>query len=186
LELKHGVSWLAVTPTVLRYVEAVGHEYAARDKKDFVALRFSLGTEHPVYEVLSGLLTDPRPPFAWHIRVPDLPAFLRHIAPALEQRLAGSVAVGHSGELKISFYRNGLRLVLEGGALVAVEPWMPTPVDSGAAWFPDHAFLQVLFGYRGLDELTHAFADCWIGTNQARVLLQVLFPKQSSDVWPVA
>jgi hypothetical protein len=34
--------------------------------------------------------------------------------------------------------------------------------------------------------LEYAFADCWIETDQARELLKTLFPKQASNVWPVA
>ena len=34
------------------------------------------------------------PPYAWYVRVPDMPAFLRHIAPVLEARLGG---IDHAG-----------------------------------------------------------------------------------------
>ena len=100
-------------------------------------------------------------PYAWYLRVPDLPGFLNHIKPALEKRLAESIAVGHSREIKISFYRDGLRLVIEKGKLTAIEPWKPTPEDGGVIAFPDLTFLQLLFGYRSYDELDHSFADCW-------------------------
>jgi hypothetical protein len=47
-------------------------------------------------------------------------------------------------------------------------------------------FLQLLFGYRSLEELEYAFADCYSETPEAAVLLNVLFPKQASNVWPLA
>jgi len=34
--------------------------------------------------------------------------------------------------------------------------------------------------------LRYAFADCWVDGEEPRALLEVLFPKQVSDVWPVA
>ena len=183
-ELKPGVSWLAVTPSVVRHLWTTGEEYAARDEKqEMAAFAFWLGTEHPVYQVMHDRLPHTFPPYAWFLRLPDLPDFLRHIAPVLEQRLAESVLVGHSGELKISFYRDGLRLVFEKGRLTAVEPWEPTPSERGAAAFPDRTFLQLLFGYRTLEELDYAFADCWTETDEARALLKVLFPRQPSSVW---
>jgi len=144
---------------------------------------FWLGTEHPVYEALPRRLPVTRPPYAFHVRVPDLPDFLRHVAPVLERRLSESVLAGHTGELKISFYRSGLRLMLEQGQLTEVERWVPTDDDEGAAAFPDLTFLQLLLGYRSLEELDYAFADCWAESDEARALLHALFPKQASNVW---
>jgi hypothetical protein len=125
-------------------------------------------------------------PYAWYLRVPDLPAFLRHIAAVLEARLARSVAPGYSGELKLSFYRSGLHLTFDAGRLTAAESWRPRPGDDGAAAFPGLTFLQLLFGYRTLDELQAAFSDCWVENDDIRCLLEALFPKQPSSVWPVA
>jgi hypothetical protein len=45
-------------------------------------LALNLGPQHPAYTALGDLLEQYRPYYAWYIRVPDLPAFLRHIAPA--------------------------------------------------------------------------------------------------------
>ena len=94
--------------------------------------------------------------------MPDLPAFLLHIAPSLEDRLARSIAPGYTGELKLSFYRQGLRLVFDAGRLATVETWRPRHEDQGSAAFPGLTFLQLLFGYRTLDELQAAFTDCWV------------------------
>jgi hypothetical protein len=184
-ELKPGASWLAVTPSVVRYLWAAGEAQAAREGKPNERFIFALGAEHPVYQVFADRLPGSRPPYAWYVRVPDLPGFLRHITPALEARLARSLAAGHSGELKLSFYRQGLRLEFEQGRLAVVEPWQPQPRDEGQAAFPNLTFLQLLFGYRALDELRHAYADCWTNGDEARTLLTALFPRQASNVWGV-
>ncbi len=185
-ELAPDVSWLAVTPSVVRYLWSLGEEWAAQDpKQEMDVFYFWLGAEHPVYRVFHNQLPHTRKTYSWFVRVPDLAGFLQHIAPALERRLAGSALVGHTGETKISFYRDGLDLVFEKGRLVAVEPWRPTPEKEGDAGFPDLTFLQLLFGYRSLEELDHAFADCW-ADNDGRALLEALFPKQASDIWPVS
>lgn len=186
LELAAGVSWLAVTPSLLRAAKVRGEELAARDGKTLAGLYFSLGQEHPLYSVTSQRLPEVRRSYAWFLRVPDLPAFIRRIAPALAARLARSVAAGHTGELKISFYRDGLRLVFEHGRLTAAEPWLPSHDDPGGAAFPGLTFLQIVFGYRSLDELRAAFPDCWQDSDNARALLEALFPKQPSDFWPIA
>jgi hypothetical protein len=37
-----------------------------------------------------------------------------------------------------------------------------------------------------LEELKHAFADCWTANSEGRALLEALFPKMPSGVWPVS
>jgi len=186
-ELDSSASWLTVTPNVVRYLLDKGKEYATQEKKeepDTFALW--LGTEHPVYQVIKDWIPRTIKPYAWYIRVPDLPDFLQNVKVVLEQRLAESVLVEYTGELKISFYRSGLRLKFEQGKLTQVKPWKPTHGEDGSAGFPDLTFLQLLFGYRSLEELDYAFADCWAKNDESRVLLNTLFPKQPSFVqWPV-
>lgn len=184
-ELRPGVSWAAVTPSVLRYLAATGAAYAAqRQQAPFTEFTFGLGSAHPVYDVLSDRLPQRYAPYAWFVRVPDIAAFLWHIAPVLEQRLAGSLLSGHSGELKLTFYRSGVRLALERGQIVVVEPWQSPTGRGGDAAFPEQTFLQLLFGYRSLADLKYAFADCY-SDSDTHVLLDVLFPKQPSYVWSI-
>ncbi len=185
-ELALGVSWLAVTPSVLRYLRTAGQAYQERPgAARFEAFMLGLGTEHPAYRAIPDRLPRVHPAYAWYLRVPDLAAFLRRIAPVLEGRLASSVAPGHSGELLLNFYQEGLRLVMAEGHLETVEAWEPPDVEAGGASFPGLSFLQILFGYRSLTELEQAFADCRVNTEEARVLLDALFPKLPSRVWPV-
>jgi hypothetical protein len=185
-ELRPGVSWLDVTPCVVRYLWNKGQEYGKREGKTCTSFGFMLGAQHPVYEALGSNLPNQHKPYAWYIRVPDLPGFLKHIQPALEKRLAESIAVGHSREIKISFYRDGLRLIIEKGKLTVIEPWKPSPEDGGGIAFPGLTFLQLLFGYRSYDELHQSFADCWCDSEEVRALINILFPKKLSDVFPVS
>jgi Acetyltransferase (GNAT) domain len=186
-ELANGVSWLEVTPFVLREFAEIGQKRDSPEKKP-ASLTFALGEHHPLYDAA------PEPPlysldrndhYAFYVRVPDLPAFLRHVRPVLERRIAASVAAGHTRELKVSFYGDGLRLELERGRLSAVEQWSPSVEDSGDAAFPDLTFLQLLFGHRSLEALDHAFADCSPGEGDAQVLLRALFPRRHSALWPI-
>lgn len=185
-ELSPGISWLEVTPTVVRHLWNKGQEYAQRDGKTCTSFGFMLGAQHPAYEALGKSLPSIHDPYSWYLRVADLPGFLTHIKPALEKRLANSIASGHSCEIKISFYRAGLRIVIEKGRLTTIEQWKPTPEDEGIIAFPDLTFLQVLFGYRSYDELQYTFADCWCDSEEVRALVNILFPRKLSDVFPVA
>jgi hypothetical protein len=187
-ELKPGVSWAAVTPSVIRYLKLTGEAYAKQlGKEPFGAFGFWLGESHPSYLVIRDRLPRVRKPYAWYLRVSDLPDFLRHISPVLETRLQASAYSGHTGELKLSFYRHGLHLSLDQGRIKDIQPWTPTPFGhSGDAGFPGLTFLQLVFGYRSFEELDDSFADCWSDNDDAFGLLSVLFPRQPSNVWPIA
>jgi hypothetical protein len=185
-ELKPGISWLEATPSVVRYLWGKGLEYAKRDGVEFNSFGFVLGAAHPAYEALGNRLPTIRDPYAWYLRVPDVCGFLNHIKPVLERRLAESIGSGHSGEFKVSFYRSGLRFVIENGKLTTIAPWAPSPEDGGVIAFPGLVFLQLLFGYRGYDELQYTFADCWCESEEARALINILFPKKVSNVYPIA
>ena len=189
-ELVEGESWLAVTPSVLRALRREGERLIAASQASAAqpapqrleSIVLLLSTQHPAYAVAASWLPEVRAAYGWYVRVPDLPAFLRHIAPALERRLAESPLVGYSGEVRISFYRDGLRLAFERGRLTAAEAWQPTPDDEGDCAFPGLTFLQLLFCYRSFADLDYAFVDVWSG-GEARQLLQALFPPAPSEVW---
>jgi len=185
-ELKSGASWLDTTPAVVRHLWNVAKQTPAQDGRSHSRFGFFLGLEHPVYQVMGDDLPEIRKPYAYFMRVPDLIGFVRHIAPALEARLASSIAPGYSGELKISFYQRGMRLLFEKGRLVLAEAWKPSPSEWGNAAFPDLTFLQVLFGYRSFAELHQSFADCWWNSEQDRALIDILFPKKPSYVLGIA
>lgn len=183
--LVEGVSWLAVSPSVVRYLWKKGGEFAERDKTARTSFSFNLGEQHPVYEVLEDKLPVVRKPYAFYVRVPDLPAFLNHIKPALEKRLAESVAVGYTGTLRVGFHNDGFRMVFENGKITLIEAIKHSSNEDVDIAFPDLAFLHVLFGHRSFDELCHAFADCYVQDYRARVVLNSLFPKRPSFVSPI-
>ncbi|MDQ3328478.1 MAG: GNAT family N-acetyltransferase [Chloroflexota bacterium] len=184
-ELIPKTSWAAATPVVIRYLAARGAEYAARDGQQFKSYSFGLGSVHPSYEVAAEHLPHVRMPYAWYLRVPDIPLFLQHIAPSLELRLAASSWAGHTGQLNISFYREGIRLAFTEGRITALS-WNQVPDDRRDAAFPGLTFLQLVFGYRALDEISYAFADCQARSDGSKALLNALFPKQASNIWAVA
>ena len=184
-ELKPGISWLAVTPCVARYILATSKEYALRDGQPVeqkTAVPFWHGSWHPVYEVWRDKLPRIRQPYAWYVRVADLPGFLRQIAPALEKRLAESLIPGYSGSLRLNLYKTGVKLTFENGKLTEAAAYKPQPNDMGEVGLPDLTVLQLVFGYRSLDELKAAYADCYWETDESRLLVTTLFPKKPSWV----
>ena len=88
---------------------------------------------------------------------------------------------GFTGELRISFFRGGLRLASDRGKLVELSDWTASEENEAfnITGFPPLVFLKLLFGYRSLEELRYAFPDCW-ANEQDTLLLNALFPKQPS------
>lgn len=175
--VRPGYSLRAVALFLIRHLEREAKRLNPERKKPYQNIHFHFGDAHAVYEALRRELPAGRPPYAWYIRVPDLPGFLRHITPALEKRLADSVMAGHTGTLKLNFYRTQMTMVFEDGKLIDLGTYGPERVESGDAVFPELTFLKLLFGHRSLDELDVAAADCY-ANNEAAVLLPILFPKR--------
>jgi hypothetical protein len=189
LAVEPGTSLAAVMPSVLRALQAQAQELSTfrPDPPAPARIAFSLGRQHPAYDVLGPAAATYDPPYAWYVRVPDLPGFIRQIAPALERRLAASAAAGHTGELRLNFYRGGLRLAFEGGRLTDAQAWSARAERWGPrpnAGFPPLVFLQLLFGHRSLAELRYAFPDAW-ADSEARVVLEALFPPAPAWVLPL-
>jgi hypothetical protein len=181
-ELAPKISWLEVTPYVIRYLWDTGQEKGRRENRSCTTYSFLLGAEHPAYEVLGNQVVTSGQPYAWYLRVPDLVGFLDHIKPVLERRLADSIACGHSGEYLIGLYPKGVRLILEDGR-ITFEAWKPDHSDHGDAGFPMLTFLQILFGYRSFEELKYAYPDCWWSDESTRIIVNALFPKKDSTLY---
>lgn len=184
-ELKPGTSWAAVTPSVVRWMWATGMEWAAARNKTLKNFEFHLGEGHPVYRAFAEHLPVTRPPYAYYVRVPDLAAFLRVIAPVLEQRLAKSEWAGYSDDLRISFYNSGLSMSFKRGKIKEIRELAFNELDPIHGAFPGLTFLHMVFGHRTLQEIRYMFADAWITGSKAG-LLQALFPRQTSYVWCIS
>lgn len=186
LTLDDQTAMAEVLPDVARAFKAQALAYHAQqalppDKLPSIILY--LGTKHPAYQAYNAKLAPMGRSYSWYIRVADTPGFINHIAPALEDRLANSVMRHYTGSLKLQFYRGGLKMDFEGGKLVSAENWQAP--DPGQQWtgagFPPLVFLQLLMGYRSMDELRDWFPDCW-ADDEPHLLLEILFPKRASWV----
>jgi hypothetical protein len=199
IEVARGVSWRPAVIVALHHLRAAGEALAAAGGKRFDGASFwLLRRDHPLYAVLRVRYDAAETWYAFYTRVADLAAFLRAVAPALERRLAHSPLAGHSGELRLSFYRDGVRLVLDAGCVKTVEPWQASRTlvgqemgevtkDPGRAHalFPDLTFLQLLFGLRSAEDLGAWYPDCIVRNAETRALLNALFPREPSFVWPL-
>lgn len=179
-ELKPGISWMDVTPTVTRWLWELGRSICEAEGKTRSAFTFALAGSHPVYEIIRDSLPRIREPYSWYIRVPDLHPFINRIKPVLENRIENSLIPGLNGELKINFYKTGLLLGFENGKINRIDSWQPDTKNEGDASFPNYTFFQLLFGHRSLDELKKSYTDCYWSSDRSRVILNTLFPKKPS------
>ncbi len=185
-ELSPGFSWSEVTPSVVRFLWHRGEELAKEQKADQNQFGFFLGDTHPVYDVLASKLPREHKPYAFYVRVPDLCAFIRTIQPVLESRLEKSSFRYYSGELKLCFYRSGLKLVFKKGQLTELDVLDYVDPETADACFPPFVFYHLLFDHRTMGELDHAFTDCYPKNTERKHLLNALFPKKSSHVWSIS
>ena len=187
LAIMGGFNLAEIILPVMRAILHQGETMAAPlNARPISKIVFMMRRTHPVYDVLKAEMVIRRdPPYAWYVRVPDLPAFLRVITPVLERRLAHSALAGYDGELALNFYRGGLHIVFAEGRLRTIENWRsPTWHSNENAGFPPLVFLQLLFGHHSFGELRYAYPDVWANEDTAFVL-KTLFPARSSWVIPL-
>jgi hypothetical protein len=169
---------------VLRFLHALGKQRGTSAEPYRWAGLF-LGEDHPAYLALEPQHSPSSRSYAWYLRVADLAAFLRQIAPTLEKRLADSPCSGHSGELRITFYNRGLAVRFEGGQIREVGELESLAWNEADARFPGQTFLQILFQHRSYEELRHIYPDVYANTTAA-ALFKSIFPRQPSAVWPIS
>ncbi len=183
-------AWDEVTPCVLRALTQQANAMELEDKQPLAKLGWFLQANHPFYEIMPERTAPFYGGYAWYVRVPDVPAFLQHIAPLFEKRLAASNFRGLTDALRLNFYRGGVEIIFENGKIADVQAWRATANDFGQsgfgnAAFPELTFLKILFGYCSRAELQAMFPDCLTDGDKTNALLDVLFPKQISHVMPI-
>ncbi|MFT5196291.1 MAG: putative N-acetyltransferase YhbS [Cellvibrionaceae bacterium] len=173
---------LYVTRAIGRYIE--DHNKVAEtddtQKPIHTRLIFYLGQDHAVYRALGRQLGDQAKSYAWYIRIPDIPAFLRHIRPVLERRLANSVMVGHSGVHRVSLYKEHFSINFKDGKITNIGSYNKKQPQEGDTIFTRPEFIQLICGHKSFEEINHIHIDCG-GNNEAWVLMDILFPKMHSN-----
>ena len=119
----------------------------------------------------------------WLFNLHSPTGFLTRIAPVLERRLAVSDCEGLTKDLIINLFRQAYSLHFKSGKLVQVEPLgfvdSSMGADGGDLCIPPDAFVRLVLGYRGLDELVDAWPDIVMKAGSRR-LVDVLFPRLAS------
>lgn len=186
LALQPGTNVASIAPSLLRAMKRIGDDVPAKNPD--VTLRklvLKLGRGHPFRSALrEAWFPQATNPYAWYVRIPDIPEFLRRIAPVLERRLEASSIAGFEGEFTLTFYRGGIRLKFSDGKLAEVDDHTFGQHDSANAGVPRLTFHQLLLGYRSLNDLEETNPDVWVADDH-RALVDALFPKSPSNVYDI-
>lgn len=191
-EVAAGTPWSIATMSLARWLTSDPSTSTTSEGLRRSSWSFSwLGEDHPAFRSCPHLFGHPETlgsPFrraAWYIRVPDLPALVAAVAPALECHLAGSDEAGYSGTILIGRYRDpGVALHFDRGAIVA-DVWHQTDLHDGDARMADGALLHLIFGSVTLAEL-EARLPYRVGVSpRARAVLNAVFPKRPSLLLPL-
>ena len=147
----------------------------------YTQLCFALPESHPLLAVARQLGAVPERQYAWQVCVVDCAGFLRHIAPALDKRLARSSLASFSGQLDINAMPRVLRLQFAEGRLASVVE-AGEPQGQVVLRMPPPLLTQLLLGYRIGQQIMACSLDSWISP-QAGQLVDILFPATRSFVY---
>ncbi len=133
-----------------------------------------------VAQLLQSMGSTRRMSSQWLIRVPDIAGLLSKLAPELDRRLAAAAPRKADADLVVNLYRDAVRIGIRAGRVASVEKTGPvdTTVGGGGAdlSIPADAFVRLLFGQAGVDELYTWWPDT-LARDGARPLVEVLFPR---------
>ncbi len=182
-ELAPGESWLAPTAAVMLHLDAW-----ARDHPDGPGggVRLLVPEGHPARRSAAVGLTGGRPAgYGLYVRMTDPACALTAVRSVLEDRLARSPAVGHTGEVVIDLYTGTLRLRFDDGRLESVVADGPRLDDAPPAdvSLPHEWLLHLVLGNRSLAELQTTVADCLLGTDTGALIVDALFPRMPLSAW---
>lgn len=174
-EITSSVNWVDASKSLLIDLQALATKIKPEGKDHCEKIEFSTGKDHPLFRMYGEPLGAPKTPCAWYVRVADVPKLLTHLSSLFEQRLGGSEFDGWTGDVKISFYREGVNMSFESGKLKSVESTGMMQRGEASAHYPDLTFLQALFGKRSFTELEAMYNDCFSNGRAMGTLQNVLF-----------
>jgi|tagenome__1003787_1003787.scaffolds.fasta_scaffold20914890_2 hypothetical protein len=185
-----GIDLPQLLPSLLRRLREIGEQTPpAKDGgPPCTELNLHVDRWHPAYHLLEPFAPEVEPPYCWYVRIPRIDAFLEHVGGALEERLVGSPLAGHTGSVRLNLYRQSIDLRFERGRLAGIDtdhaPAWNEDDDRTALACPPLVFLQLLLGYRDVDELAAMYPDV-LCLGSGRAMVKALFPKVPSVVEPL-
>ncbi|MFP4476937.1 MAG: GNAT family N-acetyltransferase [Desulfatibacillaceae bacterium] len=135
----------------------------------------------------------PGRPYAWQVKVPEIPGLLEKMAPLFGQRLENSRFARYSGRFRLDFYQHAVDLVLDSGAVAAVETDAEEEPDA-VLCVPSDLFAALALGHRTWRDLQanrpdispamqHVGPQVGLAADPTELLADTLFPRATSWVY---
>jgi predicted N-acetyltransferase YhbS len=121
-------------------------------------------------------------PYAWQIKILDIPGLLEKMASLLESRLRRAGFGELTENLNLNFRKFNVRVAMESGKIISVEKNSETG-DRTIGLNP-YVFPQLLLGHRSLGELMQSYPDVYVRGSH-RAIVEALFPKRPGYVFHV-
>jgi len=166
----------AITADALGALFAYCKELAlARDKP---YIRLNLHNESPAGRMAMAMGAQRSIPYAWQIKIPDATRLLTTMAPVLEQRLQGGLFRGFSGRFRLNFYKSGVDLNWRDGRLDSIAA--AEGQSDYTLSIPGDLLPALFLGHRSREELRHLRPDIGRGSAASALLVERLFPANTS------
>ena len=118
-------------------------------------------------------------PYAWQVKIIDLPGFLSKIKPVLEHRMESSEYMRLSKDITFNFWKYAVKMKIEEGKIVSIEKAFGE--EDRIIGLNPYAFIKLALGYKSRMELEKMYPD-FRAQGDLRGLIDVMFPKQPSYI----
>lgn len=121
--------------------------------------------------------------YAWYIKIPSIPRFIRTMGPLFSKRLRDTEFHEFTGELKVTDYKQGYAVVFEGGEFKEVDTLDERDPNNYHLRMPWGALTRLLMGYETFDSLASHEPDV-ICSSFMQPIVRTLFPLLEANVDP--
>lgn len=118
-------------------------------------------------------------PYAWQVKIIDLPGFISKIKLVLEHRIENSDYTGLSRDITINFWKYSVKMSIEEGKIASIEKAFGE--KDRTIGFNPYVFTKLALGYKSRMELEKMYPDFRVQGDLGS-LIDVMFPKQPSYI----
>ncbi|MGA1825883.1 MAG: GNAT family N-acetyltransferase [bacterium] len=132
-------------------------------------------------------------PYAWQIKVPNIPNFLQKITTILEKRVRESCCENFSETLRLDFYKSKIDILWNKGRIMSIEPGTEAECPNTFCMSED-LFPALCLGHRSWHELQYVrpdifpapqyiMPDPFSSSDKSGLVMDILFPRSTSWIY---
>jgi predicted N-acetyltransferase YhbS len=169
----------SITPRAMESLLSFCKKKAIERKKPYI--RVNLHNESTLGKMAISMGTEEGTPYAWQIKIQDIPRFLIKIATLFEKRLKDSCFRNFTGKLRLDFFKTKIDCLWEKGKLKAV-----TEAEGESEWIfhiNTDLFPPLCLGHRTQKELRTNRPDIFPNSGKCGLLIDTIFPRMKSWIY---